>query len=35
MIERELGWKPTVSLAEGIENTLAFYRKNSAEYWND
>ena len=35
MIERELGWKPTVALTEGLERTLDFYRKNSAEYWND
>ena len=35
MIERELGWRPVVSLADGIENTLDFYKKNSTEYWDD
>ncbi len=35
MIERELGWKPAVALTEGLDRTLDFYRKNSAEYWND
>ena len=35
MIEQELGWKSKVSLNAGLERTLDFYRKNSAEYWND
>ena len=35
MIEQELGWKSKISLHAGLERTLDFYRKNSAEYWND
>jgi nucleoside-diphosphate-sugar epimerase len=35
LIERELGWRPHVSLREGIERTLAYYRANAAHYWSD
>ncbi len=35
LIEKELGWKPRVSLAEGIKRTIDFYRNNSTQYWND
>jgi len=34
-IERELGWTPKVSLAEGIARTIDYYQKNSTHYWND
>jgi UDP-glucose 4-epimerase len=34
-VEKELGWKPRVSLAEGIARTIDFYQKNSTHYWND
>lgn len=27
------GWKPAVSLEEGIAKTIAFYRKHRKEYW--
>lgn len=29
-IDRELGWEPRVSLAEGLERTVAFYRAHAA-----
>ena len=29
-IRRELGWEPRVSLAEGLERTVAFYRAHAA-----
>jgi dTDP-glucose 4,6-dehydratase/UDP-glucose 4-epimerase len=35
LIERELGWKPKVPLAEGIKRTIDFYLNNSTHYWND
>ena len=33
-IEREHGWSPTVSLADGLERTLAFYRAHGHDYWD-
>jgi UDP-glucose 4-epimerase len=32
-IEVELGWKPRVSLEEGLAETLAFYREHGRHYW--
>lgn len=32
-INRAIGWKPRVSLKEGIEKTLDYYRKYRQEYW--
>jgi UDP-glucose 4-epimerase len=32
-IETELGWRPQVQLKEGLERTLAFYRKHGRHYW--
>jgi nucleoside-diphosphate-sugar epimerase len=34
LIHKELGWEPSVSLTEGITETLNFYRENSSEYWD-
>jgi UDP-glucose 4-epimerase len=34
-ITRALGWEPQVDLREGIERSLAFYRKHRSEYWAD
>ena len=33
LIQGRLGWKPTVSLREGLARTLAFYRENQQFYW--
>jgi UDP-glucose 4-epimerase len=32
-IESTLGWKPEVSLAEGLEKTVAYYREHRDHYW--
>lgn len=32
-IRRVLGWAPTVSLREGLERSVAFYRQHRAAYW--
>lgn len=32
-IRAQLGWHPTVSLREGLDRTLAFYRQHRAQYW--
>lgn len=34
-IRRTLGWKPRVSLREGLERTVAFYREHRTAYWSD
>ena len=34
-IESLLGWRPKVSLREGIERTTRFYAENSEHYWNN
>lgn len=31
-IEQDLGWSPQVSLGDGLQQTLAFYRENLAHY---
>lgn len=33
-IRSQLGWKPRVSLAEGIKKTLDYYNKFSSYYWD-
>ena len=35
LIHRELGWEPHVSLHEGLERTLDFYREHGSHYWDD
>ena len=32
-IEKELGWRPQISLREGLTRTLEYYREHHAEYW--
>jgi UDP-glucose 4-epimerase len=32
-IRSRLGWKPTVPLADGLTETLSYYRDHSAHYW--
>jgi UDP-glucose 4-epimerase len=34
-IHAALGWQPRVSLEEGLERSLAFYRENGLFYWGD
>ena len=34
LIHKELGWEPSVSLTEGITETLNFYRENSSQFWD-
>lgn len=34
LIRRELGWSPTVSLADGLQRTLAYYRHHGSHYWD-
>lgn len=32
-IKNTIGWEPKVSLDDGINKTIEFYKKNKAEYW--
>jgi UDP-glucose 4-epimerase len=32
LIEHTLGWRPRISLADGLRDTIAFYREHFAEY---
>jgi UDP-glucose 4-epimerase len=34
LIKNELGWDPRVSLADGLERSLAFYRAHRDRYWD-
>jgi UDP-glucose 4-epimerase len=33
LIQGRLGWRPRVSLRDGLERTLAFYREHREHYW--
>lgn len=33
LIRRELGWSPSVGLADGLRRTVAYYRQHGKEYW--
>jgi len=33
-IDKLLGWSPKVSLETGLKETLEYYRKNHAHYWD-
>ncbi len=32
-IQTELGWRPTVTLGQGLERTVGFYREHKQHYW--
>lgn len=34
-IQKTLGWRPTVSLKEGLRRTVAYYMEHRAHYWGD
>lgn len=34
LISNELGWKPKISLKEGLQLTIAYYQKNHSNYWD-
>jgi UDP-glucose 4-epimerase len=34
-IERDLGWRPTIGVEEGVRRTLEYYREHGAQYWNE
>jgi UDP-glucose 4-epimerase len=33
-IERDLAWRPTVPVTEGLRRTLEYYREHGAHYWD-
>jgi UDP-glucose 4-epimerase len=33
-IERDVGWRPTIDVREGVRRTLDFYRENGEHYWD-
>ena len=33
-IEEVCGWAPTITLADGLERTIDFYRRHREHYWN-
>jgi UDP-glucose 4-epimerase len=33
LVRGDLGWDPQVSLREGLERSLAFYREHRDRYW--
>jgi UDP-glucose 4-epimerase len=33
-IERDLGWRPTVPVEEGVRRTLDYYREHGEHYWD-
>ena len=32
-IESQLGWSPQVTLENGLQETLEYYRRHQAHYW--
>ena len=34
-IERDVGWRPTVDVQEGVRRTLDFYREHGSHYWDE
>jgi len=34
-IERELGWRPSVAVEDGVQRTLEYYREHGEQYWGD
>jgi UDP-glucose 4-epimerase len=34
-IERDLGWRPTVGVVEGLRRTLDYYREHGTPYWDE
>ena len=34
-IASDLGWRPAVSMREGLERSLAYYRRHGRHYWED
>ena len=34
-IHNELGWKPKISLDDGLKNTINWYISNDDEWWNN
>ncbi len=34
-IERDLGWRPTVGVEEGVRRTLDYYREHGSQYWDE
>lgn len=35
LITHELGWIPKIALEEGLKRTIAYYKVNQAQYWQD
>jgi UDP-glucose 4-epimerase len=34
-IRSRLGWKPSISMEQGLEKTIAFYRRHNRHYWGN
>jgi dTDP-glucose 4,6-dehydratase/UDP-glucose 4-epimerase len=35
LINRELGWQPTVDLREGLKRTVKYYQEHQCNYWDE
>ena len=35
LIHKDLGWQPHVSLSEGLQRTLDYYREHGSHYWDE